>query len=69
MNLFKRIKLTALHTLIVVLIYVSMIFFMTYNIYIVLSIIIGNGIGYSIFGFNNNKKIRKNSNLGCCHAG
>lgn len=46
-----------------------MIFLMTYNIFIVFSIIIGNGIGYYLFAFDEKKNIRKNSNLGCCHAG
>ncbi len=45
-----------------------MVFFMTYNIYIVFSIIIGNGIGYYLFAFEGEKNIRKNSSLICCHA-
>lgn len=45
-----------------------MIFFMTYNIYVILSMIVGNGIGYYLFAFDNNdKEIRKTVTIGCCH--
>jgi lipoprotein signal peptidase len=69
MDITNRLKFTAIHTSIVLMIYLLMIFLMTYNIYIVFSIIIGNGIGYYIFAFDKKKNIRQNSNLGCCHTG
>jgi len=43
---------------------------MTYNIYVVLSLLIGNGIGYYLFAFDKNEReIRKNLPVGCCHSG
>ena len=65
----NKVILTGIHTIITILVYLLMIFLMTYNVYIVFSIVIGNAIGYYLFAFDDKNNIRKNSNLGCCHAG
>jgi phage shock protein PspC (stress-responsive transcriptional regulator) len=69
LSLLYQLESTLIHTLVVLMIYTNMIFLMTYNIYIVLSIILGNGIGYYMFAFVKDKNLRINSSVGCCHCG
>lgn len=58
----EKLILTCFYTLAVILTVIHMFFLMSYNLWIVLSLLIGNTLGYLLFGMNISKK-RGNSLL------
>lgn len=68
-DLTKKIGITFIHLMVVFLIYLNMLGLMTYNGSIILSIILGNIVGFMLFGNAEQNKLRKIENVGCCHSG
>lgn len=62
-NASEKIKITLVHALHITLLYVIMIGVMSYNIWIILAIILSNGFGYWIF-MDYERKIEMG---GCCN--
>ena len=58
----EKLILTCLYTMTVLLSVIQMFFLMSYNLWIILCLILGNIIGYFLFGLNTSKK-RGNSLL------
>lgn len=68
-KLQDKIIITLIHLAIALFIYILMFCVMTYNLWIILSILLGNSVGYAIFGFSGKTTLRNAEQLGCCHAG
>jgi hypothetical protein len=68
-KLNQKLVITSIHIGICFLIYVMMFAMMTYNGTIIIAIILGNVVGYYLFGFSKKLKSRPIANVGCCHSG
>jgi hypothetical protein len=67
-HLLEKSLLTGIHFLVIVFIYILMYAVMTYNLWVIFSIVLGNALGYFIFALSG--KDRRNTEvIGCCHAG
>ncbi len=65
-NFREKIKMTAIHISVCFLIYLNMFGLMTYNLEVVITIILGNGLGYYLFAIKSGRQIQS---VGCCHSG
>jgi hypothetical protein len=65
-NLNKKFKTSLIHGAAITLTYLSMFALMTYNVYVIFSILIGHGVGYYQFGLSKKIKIRKLDSYTCC---
>jgi hypothetical protein len=65
----NKLLITSIHVGVCFFIYLLMFAVMAYNGFLILSVILGNVVGYGIFGYSENKKSRDIKNVGCCHCG